>query len=260
MSIKKRIVVKIGTSTLTVGTNVISRGKMEDIARQIIELQEEYDVILISSGAIAAAKQFDKLLVLGTSDDLVTSKQALSAIGQPKLMQMYNEVFTDFGLNIAQCLVTHHDFDNPDSRNHTFNTITTLLAHQYIPIINENDTVAIEELDILGDNDTLSALVAVLVDAQKLIIASDINGIYDSNPHTNPDAELIKEINDVEDVKPFIEELSGGLGTGGMTTKIKAMEICEGHNIEVYIVNGSTEFFIKKTLEKDMPYTKFPNT
>jgi glutamate 5-kinase len=258
MSIKKRIVVKIGTSTLTVGTEIISRGKMEDIARQIIELQEEYDVILISSGAVAAAKQFDKLL--STPDDLVTSKQALSAIGQPKLMQLYNEVFADFGLKIAQCLVTHHDFDNPISRNHTFNTITSLLAHQYIPIINENDTVAIDELNILGDNDTLSALVAVLIDAQKLIIASDIDGIYDSNPHTNPDAELIEEVNDVEDVKPFIEELEDGLGTGGMTTKIKAMEICEGHNIEVYIVNGSTEFFIKKTLEEDIPYTKFTNT
>jgi len=253
---KRRIAVKIGTSTLTLGTKIISRGKMEDIARQIIELQDEYDVILISSGAIAAAKQFDKLNT-DDNDDLVTSKQALSAIGQPKLMQLYNEVFTDFGLKVAQCLVTHHDFDNPISREHTYNTVTTLLAHGYIPIINENDTVAVEELGILGDNDTLSALVAVLMDVEKLIIASDIDGIYDSNPHTNPDAELIKEVTDVEDVKPFIEELENGLGTGGMTTKIRAMEICEGNNIEVYIVNGSTEFFIKKTLEKNMPYTRF---
>lgn len=256
MSLKKRIAVKIGTSTLTGGTKIISRGKMEDIARQIIELKDEYDVILISSGAIAAAKQFDKLTA-EDEDGLVTSKQALSAIGQPKLMQLYNEVFTDFGLKIAQCLVTHHDFADPISREHTYNTITTLLAHNYIPIINENDTVAIEELGVLGDNDTLSALVAVLVSAQKLILASDISGIYNSNPHTNPDAKLIKEVTDLDDVKPFIEELDDGLGTGGMTTKIKAMEICEGHNIEVYIVNGSTKFFIKKTLEKDIPYTRF---
>lgn len=122
MSMKRRIAVKIGTSTLTLGTKIISRGKMEDIARQIIELQDEYDVILISSGAIAAAKQFDKLNT-DDNDDLVTSKQALSAIGQPKLMQLYNEVFTDFGLKVAQCLVTHHDFDNPISREHTYNTV-----------------------------------------------------------------------------------------------------------------------------------------
>lgn len=251
----KRIVVKIGTSTLTGGTDMISRGKIEDIARQIIELREEYDVILVSSGAVAVAKQFDKLL--SDKENLVTSKQALSAIGQPKLMQLYNEVFTDFGLKTAQCLVTHHDFNDPESRQHTYNTINTLLAHEYIPIINENDTVAIEELGALGDNDTLSAYVAVLMDVQKLIIASDISGIYDANPHTNPDAELIKEVTDVEDVKPFIEDKKGGQGTGGMTTKIRAMEICEGHDIEVYIVNGSTEFFIKKTLEKNIPYTRF---
>ena len=250
---KKRIAVKIGTSTLTGGTENISRGKIEDIARQLLELQDEYEIILISSGAIAAAKQFDKL---STPDNLVTSKQALSAIGQPKLMQLFNEVFADFGLKTAQCIMTHYDFEIQSSRENTFKTINDLLEHNYIPIINENDTVAVEEL-VLGDNDKLSALVAVLMEVDKLIIASDIDGIFDSNPHLNPNAKLIKEVSDLKSIKKFIQELDNGLGTGGMTTKIKAMEICEGKNIEVYIVNGGTQFFIKKTLLEEIPFTRF---
>lgn len=250
---KKRIAVKIGTSTLTGGTENISRGKIEDIARQLVELQEEYEIIIISSGAIAAAKQFDKL---STPDNLVTSKQALSAIGQPKLMQLYNEVFADFGLKTAQCLMTHYDFEIKSSKENTFKTITDLLKHNYIPIINENDTVAVEELE-LGDNDKLSALVAVLMNVDQLIIASDIDGIFDANPHLNPDAKLIKEVSNLDSIKQFVQEVDNGLGTGGMTTKIKAMEICEGKNIEVYIVNGGVKFFIQKTLLNQIPYTRF---
>jgi len=149
-----------------------------------------------------------------------------------------------------------YDFEIQSSRENTFKTITDLLEHNYIPIINENDTVAVEEL-VLGDNDKLSALVAVLMEVDKLIIASDIDGIFDSNPHLNPNAKLIKEVSDLESIKKFIQELDNGLGTGGMTTKIKAMEICEGKNIEVYIVNGGTQFFIKKTLLEEIPFTRF---
>lgn len=250
---KSKIVVKLGTSTLTAGTNKISRGKIEDIARQIEKLKDSYDIILVSSGAIATARQF---VNIKTWDNIVTSKQALSAIGQPKLMQIYSEVFADFDLKIAQCLMTYRDFENEVSRLNTRNTINELLMHNFIPVINENDTVAVEEL-ILGDNDKLSALVANLIDADKLIIASDIDGLFDKNPKLYPDARLISEISDLEKLGEFIEEKDNGLGTGGMTSKISAVKICFEKRIVVYIVNGSKPNFIEDSLNEKIPFTKF---
>jgi glutamate 5-kinase len=250
---KSKIVVKIGTSTLTAGTNKISRGKIEDIARQIEKLKDSYDIILVSSGAIATARQFVNIKAW---NNIVTSKQALSAIGQPKLMQIYSEVFADFDLKIAQCLMTYRDFENEVSRLNTRNTINELLTHNFIPIINENDTVAVEEL-ILGDNDKLSALVANLIDADKLIIASDIDGLFDKNPKLYADARLISEISDLEKLGEFIEEKDNGLGTGGMTSKISAVKICFEKRIVVYIVNGSKPNFIEDSLNEKIPFTKF---
>jgi len=250
---KSKIVVKIGTSTLTAGTHKISRGKIEDIARQIEKLKDSYDIILVSSGAIATARQFVNIKAW---DNIVTSKQALSAIGQPKLMQIYSEVFGDFDLKIAQCLMTYRDFENEVSRQNTRNTINELLTHNFIPVINENDTVAVEEL-ILGDNDKLSALVANLIDANKLIIASDIDGLFDKNPKLYPDATLISEISDLEKIDQFIEEKDNGLGTGGMTSKISAVKICFEKQIIVYIVNGSKRNFIEDSLNEKMAFTKF---
>lgn len=250
---KSRIVVKIGTSTLTAGTTKISRGKIEDIARQLEKLKPHYDIVLVSSGAIATARQFVNIEKWGNS---VPSKQALSAIGQPKLMQIYSEVFNDFNLKIAQCLMTYKDFDNDVSRANTTNTIKELLVNGYIPIINENDTTAVEEL-ILGDNDKLSALVATLIDADKLIIVSDIDGLFDKNPKIYPDAELITEISDLKTIDQYIEEKDNGLGTGGMTSKIAAIRICFRKNIMVFIVNGSSKNFIEESLNGRMKFTKF---
>lgn len=250
---KQKIVVKIGSSTLTAGTNRISRGKIEDIARQIIKLRDRYEIILVTSGAIATAKQF--INIAGWENE-VASKQAMSAIGQPKLMQLYSEVFSDFDLRIAQCLMTYSDFENGESRKNTLNTITELLNHGYIPIINENDTTAVEEL-VLGDNDKLSALVATLMKANKLIIASDIDGLYDKNPFLNEDASLIKEVNDLNKARAFIEERSNGLGTGGMTSKIHAVEICFSLGIEVCLVNGNRSGFIEEVLNDSGVFTRF---
>jgi glutamate 5-kinase len=249
---KSKLVIKIGTSTLTAGTNRISRGKIEDIARQIEKLQADYDIILVSSGAIATARQF--VNVQGW-DNIVQSKQALSAIGQPKLMQMYSEVFSDFNLRIAQCLMTYRDFENEVSKTNTRNTINELLAHHYIPVINENDTVAVEEL-ILGDNDQLSALVAILMEAGKLIIASDIDGLFDRNPKLHSNARLILEISHLESVSGDIEEIENGLGTGGMTSKIRAAKICLEKQITVYIVNGSKPDFIIDSLNETINFTR----
>jgi len=250
---KSRIVIKIGTSTLTQGTDRISRGKLEDIARQLYRLKEAYDIVVVSSGAIATAKQF---ITIGGWDKLVASKQAMSAIGQPKLMQIYSEVFSDFGLNIAQCLMTYRDFENDESRLNTLNTIEELLSHNYIPIINENDTVAVEEL-VLGDNDKLSALVTTLINADILIIASDVDGLFDKNPNIYKDSTLITEVSDLSLIKNYIEERANGLGTGGMTSKINAVKICFEKNIKVYLVNGGKPNFIEDSLDGKIPFTKF---
>ena len=250
---KKKIVVKIGTSTLTMGTDRISRGKIEDIARQLVKLKPEYDFVIVSSGAIATARQF---ININGWDNLVESKQAMSAIGQPKLMQLYSEVFSDFGLKIAQCLMTYRDFENEESRKNTRNTVTELLQHDYIPIINENDTVAVEEL-ILGENDKLSALVATLMKADKLIIASDTDGLFDKNPHIHKDAQLIEEVTDLDKIQGFIQEKKNGLGTGGMSSKIDAIKICFADNVEVCLTNGYTHFFIEKTINNEVKFTRF---
>jgi glutamate 5-kinase len=250
---KPLLVVKIGTSTLTAGTKRISRGKLEDIARQIEILREKYSIVLVSSGAIATARQY---VEVSNWNELVQSKQALSAIGQPRLMQMYSEVFNDFGLTIAQCLMTYRDFENEESRRNTLNTIDELLRHNFIPVINENDTTAVEEL-ILGDNDKLSALVATLVNADALIIASDVDGIYDKNPHIHSDAKHITHIHDLKGLEQVVEERENGLGTGGMQSKLEAIQICFEQNVTVYLVNGGKGNFISACLDEEIPSTKF---
>ncbi|MFY0687135.1 MAG: glutamate 5-kinase [Cyclobacteriaceae bacterium] len=251
---KQKLVIKIGTSTLTAGTDRISRGKLEDLARQFLDLKSTYDIILVTSGAIATAKQYINIKRWQNQD--VESKQAMSAIGQPKLMQLYSEVFSDFDIRIAQCLMTYRDFENPESRKNTRNTINELIKHDWIPIFNENDTVAVEEL-ILGDNDKLSALIATLVDADKLIIASDIDGLYTKNPHLHTDAEHITEVVDLASIEQYIQERDNGLGTGGMTSKLNAVRICENSNVEVTLVNGGRPNFIIDSLSGKIPCTKF---
>lgn len=250
---KKKLVLKIGTSTLTNGTRLISRGKIEDIGRQILKLREDYDIVLVSSGAIATAKQY---ININDAGRLIESKQAMAAIGQPLLMRIYNEIFSDFGIRTAQCLMTYRDFENETSRTNTLNTISELIKYNYVPIINENDTTAIEEI-ILGDNDKLSALVAALIRADLLILASDIDGVFDKNPHLHNDATLIAEIKNIEEAKNLVEERDSGLGTGGMNSKLEAAMICQRENIETRIVNGGRNNFLIDALEGKIQFTKF---
>ncbi|HLA94174.1 MAG TPA: glutamate 5-kinase [Pyrinomonadaceae bacterium] len=249
---KKKLVLKIGTSTLTNGTKLISRGKIEDIGRQILAIRDEFDIVLVSSGAIAAAKQYINIKDAGKP---VESKQAMAAIGQPLLMRIYNEVFSDFGIQTAQCLMTYRDFENDTSRKNTLNTIDELIKYSYLPIINENDTTAVEEI-VLGDNDKLSALVAVLIDADLLVLASDIDGIFDKNPHLHPDAKLIAEVSDPTEARALIEERDSDLGTGGMSSKLEAATLCRDANIETWIVNGGTNNFLTNALAGTRPFTK----
>ena len=250
---KKRLVLKIGTSTLTGGTKLISRGKVEDIGRQILALREDYDIVLVSSGAIATAKQH---ININDPGKLVESKQAMAAIGQPLLMRIYHEIFADFGIRTAQCLMTYRDFENETSRTNTLNTMSELIKYGYVPIINENDTTAVEEI-ILGDNDKLSALVATLINADLLVLASDIDGLFDKNPHLHKGAKLIPEINNIDEAKNLVEERDSGLGTGGMNSKLEAAMICQLQNIETWIVNGGKNNFVVDALAGTVVVTRF---
>ncbi len=252
-NMKKKIVLKIGTSTLTRGGDRISYGKIEDIARQISKLNDICDIIIVSSGAIATAKQF---VNIKGYDNKVDSKQAMSAIGQPKLFGIFEKIFENFGLNVAQCLMTNREFLDKTAKVNSRNTLNKLLEFNYIPIVNENDTIAIEEI-ILGDNDKLSALVANVVDADLLVIASDIDGLFDSNPNTNNDARLIENITKLDNLTQFVEDIESDLGTGGMTSKIEAMKICRDKNIETWIVNGGKDNFLNDALVGKIKFTKF---
>ena len=250
---KKKLVIKIGSSTLTAETDRISRGKIEDIARQILELRDNYDIVLVSSGAVAAANQ---IIIANRWDKDVKSKQAKAAIGQPILLQIYNEVFRDFEIRTAQCLLTYNDFERLTSRKNTKNTINELLNMGYIPIVNENDTVSVREIEV-GDNDKLSAYVASLIGADALVLVSDINGIYTKNPHLHKDAKLIAEVNDLKLVEQFIEERDSSQGTGGMTTKLEAAQLCFDNDVEMYIVNGKENNFLIDTISGKNKRTRF---
>lgn len=250
---RSTIVVKIGTSTLTKGSKFISRGFLESIARQIDQIKATHNLVLVSSGAVAAARQF---VTIAGGNERIGSKQALSAIGQPALLKIYNEVFSDFGLRIAQCLMTHHDFENEVAKNNIINTVNEVLNFGFIPVFNENDTVAVDEL-ILGDNDYLSALVACLLRAERLIIASDTNGLYDKNPKLHIDASHIPLVTNIENNTINIQDVEQSQGTGGMSSKLKAAQICKQHHIPTYITNGNSENFILNCLNEIQPFTKF---
>jgi glutamate 5-kinase len=243
-SMKKKLIIKIGTSTLTAGTNRISFAVIESLARQIVELKKDYEIVIVSSGAIATARQF---VEISGSNKRVDSKQA---------MALYDDIFRTFGLNIAQILLTYRDFENPIANENTRNTINRLWQVDYIPIVNENDTVSIEEI-MLGDNDKLSALVATIMEANLLVLVSDIDGIFDQNPHLHPEARLISKVTDLNSIKDYIEEKKSTLGTGGMSSKVHAAEICMKNGVEMWIVNGQRANYIIKALHNEIPFTRF---
>ncbi len=249
---RKRIILKLGSSTLTRGTDHLSRGKIEDVARQILFLKKEYQFIIVTSGAIAVAKQFINL----HHGNQIAVKQALAAIGQPALIKAYQEVFNDFGLKTAQCLINNNDVNNKLSRENIINTINILLDNDYIPIINENDTTATEEIKF-GDNDKLSALVAALLGVDLLVLASDINGLYDKDPKVDTTAQILEQVSSVKTVQHLAASTKSKHGSGGMQSKLIAAEICEKHNIEMWIVNGFKDNFLIKAINGAIPFTKF---
>lgn len=229
----KGIVVKLGTSVLTDGTRRLSRRRMLEIVREAAQLHDAgHHVVIVSSGAIAAGRETLNYPELHPS---VPAKQMLSAVGQGRLIQIYTELFSLFDITVGQVLLTRADLSNRTGYLNARDTLLTLLEHRIVPIINENDTVATEEIKV-GDNDNLSALVANLVDADLLVLLTDQLGFYSADPRTNPDAELIPLIENIdESVWMRAGGTSTGLGTGGMITKLQAAQFA-GHSGTVTVI------------------------
>jgi len=253
---KKRILLKIGTNTLTKETNFISRGKIEDIGRQISELEGQYEFIIVSSGAIAVAKQFVNLESKGKG---INVKQALAAIGQPHLMRIFQENFRELGLLTSQCLLSYNDFERVKSRQNIVSTINVLVENNYIPIINENDTVSTDEIQF-GDNDKLAALTAVLLRVDLVIFASNTNGIYTKNSILNNEKETIQHVHDVAKLMSEVADLKSSQGSGGMQSKIEAAELLQQNHIETWLVNGLDDNFILNAMRNKTAFTKISNS
>ena len=232
-----RIVVKVGTSTLAYPTGRLNIQRMERLCKTLSDLKNAgHEIILVSSGAIAMG--FGKLNLSERPKDM-PGKQASAAVGQCELMYVYDKLFTEYNHIVGQLLITAPDISDGGSRKANFhNTMDRLLELGALPVINENDTVSTEEIAV-GDNDTLSAIVAATVSADLLVLLSDIDGLYDGDPRKNPDAKLIPT---VETVDERIIALGGGsgssLGTGGMATKLLAAQIAVGAGCEMVIANG----------------------
>lgn len=233
----KRIVIKIGTSTLTHESGLINVRRFEELVKVLSDLKNAgCKLIMVSSGAIAVGVG---KLGLDKKPETIPGRQACAAIGQCELMYLYDELFGRFNHNVAQLLLTKDITDDEVRVQHVQNTIDTLLEMKVIPIINENDTVAVDEI-VFGDNDTLSAIVAVLSKADGLVIMSDIDGLYTANPRTDEDAKLIPRVDlGEEDVEHLAEGVGSARGTGGMITKIHAAKLCYPEGIPMWILNGA---------------------
>jgi len=249
---KKRILLKIGSNTLTKETDNISRGKIEDLANQIAKLQDNYEFIIVSSGAIAVAKQFVKL---ESQRKELFVKQALASIGQPHLIRIYQEIFREYGLLTSQCLLSYSDFEKDQSKTNIVNTINVLVNNNYIPIINENDTVATDEIKF-GDNDKLGALTASLLDVDLFIIATNTNGIYSKTSMENGTPKTIEEVSNIEDLSNQVVDSKSSHGSGGMQSKVEAAAVAKKANIETWIVNGLEDDFITNAFDNKVPFTK----
>ena len=232
-----RVVIKIGTSTLTHSTGNLNIRRVEELCKVMSDIKNAgHEVILVSSGAIGMG--VGKLGLLERPTDVPT-KQAAAAVGQCELMYFYDKIFGEYHHIVAQLLITNEDIANETRHQNFSNTLNRLLQLGALPIINENDTVGTKEI-VIGDNDTLAAIVAESVKADLLILLSDIDGLYTADPRTNPDATLIHKITRLDD---SVLALAGGCGTkrgtGGMVTKLQAAKICMGCGCDMVIANGN---------------------
>lgn len=252
---RKRIVIKIGSSSLTSLHGEISRRKLERLVNEVAELKDNgYEVLLVSSGAVAAG--YRKLGCLERPTTL-PEKQAAASIGQGLLMEAYSELFLSHGYVASQILITRSDFSDEIRYNNARNTANVLLERGIVPIVNENDTVTVNRLKF-GDNDTLSAKVAGLICADMLIILSDIDGLYDSDPRENKDAKLLEK---VEEITSSIEKAAGdsgsSVGTGGMKSKIDAVKIAMASGIPTFLGKAGVPNILVDAVNREAKGTYF---
>lgn len=234
---RQRIVVKVGTSTLTKSSQHLDKASMLELVRALAKLQlQGNEIILVSSGAVAAGREVLSDPVLPKT---LSSKQMLASVGQGHLMAVYDSLFSLYDIKIGQMLLTRADLENRERFLNAQDLINNLIEHKIIPIINENDAVSISEIKI-GDNDNIAAITGILANADKVILLTDQKGLFDKDPRTNADAKLITN---VEIINEHIFALAGGagsfLGTGGMYTKIKAAKKCVNAGIEMIIASGN---------------------
>jgi glutamate 5-kinase len=252
-----RLVVKLGTSSLTAGTTRLSPPHMVDLARQMAGLRAAgHEVILVTSGAMASGRE---ALGFPQLPKDIPAKQMLAAVGQPRLMGLYERLFGLYGVTVAQVLLTRTDLVSRRSYLNARNTLFALLAQHILPIVNENDTVATEEIRV-GDNDNLSALVANLVDAQLLILLTDQPGVFTADPRQDPTAELIRDVEGPE-IPASLWEAAGGagsrLGTGGMRTKLQAADLARRSGTTVVVARGGDPEILARLVAGESVGTRF---
>ena len=250
-----RVTIKVGTSTLAHPSGLLNIRRVEALCRVMSDLKNAgHELVLVSSGAIGMG--VGKLSLRERPSDIPT-KQAAAAVGQCELMYTYDKLFSEYHHVVAQILVTAGDIELPQRRAHFHNTLFRLLELGVLPIVNENDTVATEEI-VIGDNDTLAAEVAVSANAELLVILSDIDGLYTADPRTDPAARLIPC---VPRLTPEIEALAGcagsALGTGGMATKLRAARLTEQADIEMVIANGADPSVLYRIFDGEPVGTRF---
>lgn len=256
-----RIVVKVGTSTLTYDNGKVNFTRIDKLTRVLSDLlNQDKEVVLVTSGAIGVGVG---KLKLREKPKTVREKQAVAAVGQCELMHIYSKFFSEYGHTVGQILLTRDVVENEHTRRNVINTFETLLKSGIVPIVNENDSVSIDEIEygekrVFGDNDTLSAIVSVLVDADLLIILSDIDGFYDSDPRNNKDSRLLSII---REITPDIEQCAGGAGsrrgTGGMVTKLAAAKLANANGIDMVLASGSSPEIIMDIISGDKIGTLF---
>ena len=250
-----RIVIKLGTSTLAHPTGLLNIKRVEELCKVMSDLKNAgHEIIIVSSGAIGMGA--GKLFLNEKPKDIRT-KQAAAAVGQCELMYKYDKLFSEYNHTVAQILITGEDVDHKERRSNFENTMLRLLELGAIPIINENDSVATDEI-VIGDNDTLGAIVAKSINADLLILLSDIDGLFTADPHKDKNAVLLDT---VEEITPEIESMTGGagskLGTGGMATKVNAAKIATAAGIDMVIANGKEPVVLYDIISGKKVGTKF---
>ncbi len=253
---RRRIVVKLGTSVLTAGGNALDSDHMAELARQAAALYRSgWELVLCSSGAVAAGRN---KLGVSADDGVVGTKQMLAAVGQPRLMVEWERHFAEHGIHVAQILITRDGLQNRQRFLNARDTLQELLRNGIVPVVNENDAVATDEIRV-GDNDTLSAFLAVLAEAELLLLLTDQPGLFDSDPRTNPDAVLLPEVRHIDTtLKRAAGGSVSGLGVGGMATKLRAADAARRAGTEVIIASGHARSVILRAARGEAVGTRFP--